>query len=266
MVKNKDIEKQKQHFESVAGEYINARNNPRHALLQNTVWEIFWRNGEMEKWRTNFIPAENLNILEAMCGRAELYEILKKYIRRPFSFNAFDYSDTMVTYAQQLHPELLIWQQDVTTFRNREAYDIIFIIGGLHHVYAHKERVLKNIADSLRPGGLFISSEPTYNNPLFYFVRDLIYRKNKAFDHETEKAFTTKELNTLAGDCGLDLITQLNFGLLAYILWQNPEVFPSLNKGGVNFAKYVINIEKIFWKTRIARFFSFATLSAYRKR
>ena len=171
----------------------------------------------------------------------------------------------MVDYVRKKHSDMDVQVQDVTTFRADRAYDVVYIIGGLHHVHKYTAKVMANIANSLVPGGLFINFEPTHNNILFSAIRKAIYIKNSFFDQETERGFTTKELDKMACECSLQPVRQIYPGLLAYVLWYNPDAFPLLNRGSIDFARKVINLESRLWSTQFARFFSFATLSCYRK-
>jgi len=222
------------------------------------MWDVFLKD-------IPFPSAEKLKVLEAMCGCADFYGILREHLGDDFTFDAFDYSESMAAFAKKKNPGINVWSQDVTTFCASESYHIICIIGGLHHVHRHVDKVLRNIRRSLLPGGLFINLEPTHNNPLFALIRQVIYWKNKIFDAGTERGFTTAELNTLARSHGLRLVRQLYPGLLAYILWYNPDAFPMLNKGSMRFAETLIRTEGKIWSNWLVRFFSFATLSCYRK-
>jgi len=254
-----DIVHQREHFESISKIYQESRNDAKHLFLKKHMWDVFLKD-------IPFPSSEKLNVLEAMCVAADFYGILRERLGDDsFSFDAFDYPENMVTFAQKENPGIKVWNQDVTTFCAPESYDIICIIGGLHHVHWHTDMVLHNISCSLRTGGLFINSEPTHNNPLFSIIRQSIYRKNSFFDNETERGFATAELNTSAQSHGLRLVHQLYHGLLAYCLWYNPGAFPLLNIGSQQFVEKYILLEAKLWGSKLARFFSFATLSCYRK-
>ncbi|MDR0476892.1 MAG: class I SAM-dependent methyltransferase [Desulfobulbaceae bacterium] len=253
-----DIVRQRDHFEKIAELYRQARNDPKHLLLKKYIWDIFLKG-------ISFPAVEKLNVLEAMCGYGEFYDILQERLDKDFVFDAFDYSESMVAFAQERNPGINIWTQDVTTFCAPNSYDIICVIGGLHHVHRYIDKVLRNISLSLRSDGLFINLEPTANNPIFTWTRQAIYRKNSFFDADTERGFTTAELNKAVLSRGMRLIRQLYPGLLAYVLWYNPDALPWLNKGTSFFAEELIRTESKVWESGLARFFSFATLSCYRK-
>ena len=96
-------------------------------------------------------------------------------------------------------------------------------------------------------------------------VRKLIYLKNSFFDEDNEQAFTTSELNNLAKDNNLFPVIQLYPGLLAYVLWYNPDAFPMLDKGSPKLAEKYCKIESKLWTGHFARYLSFATLTCYKK-
>jgi len=252
-----DIEKQREHFDRVAQQYVSAHQDPKCVYVMDAIF------GEL--FAAAHFSETDIAVLDAMCGSAFGYALFAKYLKTPFIYEGFDYSENMVVFAKQKYPDLHIYQQDITTFSPQKQYDIAIIIGGLHHVYAQRHVAARNIADALKPGGLFLNFEPTHNNKLFDAVRSYIYRNNPQFDADTECDFSTEELNELMTENGFSVDTQFFPGLLAYVLWGNPDVFPWLNRGNLWIAKKLVKIEKIFWRTRLARFLSFVTVSAYLK-
>lgn len=61
------------------------------------------------------------------------------------------------------------------------GFDVVFIIGGLHHCANDLPQVLDNVAMMLKPGGIFLMQEP---NARFFLekVRQVWYRKDPMFD------------------------------------------------------------------------------------
>lgn len=252
-------EKQIEHFNRIASEYYNARQNPKFSLICSKIWEIVFKSHIFKDLNGP------LNILDAMCGFANGYDILNDNLKTEFRYSGFDYSEEMVRYASQKHPSLRLFVCDILNYSEYETYDIILLIGGLHHVYASAGQAVSNISKALKPGGLFINFEPTNNNFLWKWIRNRIYEKNVIFDADTEKAFTTSEMHTIAQKNNLIVIDELYPGLLAYVLWYNPEAFPSLNIGSLSFVSSFSSLESHIWRTRFARYFSFATLTVYKK-
>lgn len=162
------IEEQKEHFENIAGLYCEARKDKKHLLVKNFIFNYLFN------FINKNVKKENVSILDAMCGNAECYDIINNKANFDFSYSAFDYSENMVKEAQKLHPETDIFLGDITSLNLTTKYDMIFLIGGLHHVYNSKEIVVKNISDLLNGGGLFVNFEPTHNNFLLRKVREYI--------------------------------------------------------------------------------------------
>lgn len=255
-----DIERQRCHFEKIAKNYFQARKNRNSLEIKKEIWKFFFN--QFNKY-FEVEPASRVYILDAMCGALDNHEYFVQMFPNDFSYDAFDYSPTMIEFARHNHPDLHIFNEDICKIHFIEAYDIVVLIGGLHHVYKNVACALANIAKALKPGGFFISFEPTNNNFLTKLIRNITYKTNSLFDEATEHGFTTKELDTLCHAAGLEKIFQFYPGLLAYILWYNPDAFPLLNVGKTNFVKKLVAFEKKFWTHPLACFFSFATFTCY---
>jgi SAM-dependent methyltransferase len=249
-----DIERQKEHFNKIADLYYSSRQDKKHLLVKKAIWDSV--NIEIEK---------NALVLEAMCGYCDAIEILTMKASQFFNYDGFDYSDVMVRIAKERYPGAHIWGQDIVQFDSNKKYDFIFVIGGLHHVYKYVDRAIANLINALDEEGRIIIFEPTHNNVIFRKARELIYKHNKLFDAENEKGFSTKEINDLFESKNLLPEQQIFPGLLAYILWYNPDAFPLLNIGGDAFCRLLLALEKPLWRSKLARFFSFATLTVYKK-
>jgi hypothetical protein len=254
-----DIERQAAHFESIAGNYYASRSNAAHLAFKDVLWRKFFdRNAPV-------FSGCKRKVLEPMCGYGEGRKIIDTHLGGLFSYTGFDISVEMVKKAQQNHPADHIFHQDVTTYEPHEEYEILVIIGGLHHVYRHTDHVLKILSKSTACGGLFISFEPTHNNLVIGKIRQHIYNRNSFFDNETEQGFELEALNSSFVSAGFTLVDQMYPGLLAYVLYYNPDAFPRLMKGGPGFARFFSTAESFLWKSCVAKRLSFATLSLWRK-
>jgi SAM-dependent methyltransferase len=172
----------------------------------------------------------------------------------------------MINYARKIYPSLSFSIQDVTTYVSEEIYDVIILIGGLHHVYSAADKAVCNLSKALKKGGLFLNFEPINNNYLLKKIRSSIYKNNDLFDDLTEKAFESRELRQLFLNHGLEIVDVLYPGLLAYVLWYNPDAFPLLDHGPLKFVSLLSTLEeKFLWRTRLAYHMSFVTLTISRK-
>jgi SAM-dependent methyltransferase len=252
------IERQRAHFDSIAGQYYEARRNANHVLLKSLIWREFF-----SRWPG---PRRGgLDVLEAMCGFAEGKDIIENGLGLPVRYTGFDYSGEVVARLQNARPELAVSCADVTTFTTGKQYDIVMILGGLHHVPDAAGDVVVRLAAALKPGGHFISLEPTHGNGVFRLVREAIYRRNPLFDAATEQAFVTDRLFALFRNAGLALVDTMYPGLLSYVLYYNPDAFPLLNRGGTRAVRAAFAIDRPLMRTVIGKTLSFATLTLWRK-
>lgn len=253
------IEQQRRHFDSISESYRLARRNRNHLLLKDLIWGMFLR----DKY---FLDGGTLRVLEPMCGFADGRNILSRYLNTEVLYRGFDYSDQVVRRLIEDEPGIDVWTADVTRYRPpRGAFDVIILLGGLHHVPDHAAEVVAQLSDGLRSGGYFFSLEPTHGNSFFKAVREGIYKKNRLFDEETERGFMLRDYMALFEAADLRLVDRIFPGLLSYVLYYNPDAFPWLNVGGVKSVKFAFALDRPFLRTRLAGVFSFATLALWQK-
>lgn len=252
-------EKQRAHFNSIASFYISSRDGDNKKCLDEAMWGAFFEE-----------CAAHLNgidkVLEPMCGVADGYFILRRGLGRVFDYHGFDYSEEMVKHARERNPGISLSQADATTFTSDgKLYDLILLIGGLHHVYNHAEDVINNLKSTIRTGGFFISFEPTHSNPIQYLIRHIVYSRNKIFDRDNEAGFQSEALDKYFANASFVKVAQFYPGLLSYILYYNPDAFPFLNLGGPKLVELIFTLDKIIWKSPIGRALSFATLTLWKR-
>ena len=252
------VAQQKQHFNEIAELYERSRQHPNHLKLKELIWGRFFRGGLT-------VRNSPVRVLEPMCGFADGYDILSKHVSHTIDYSGFDYSDEVVSRLKSNRPSHNVWQQDVSKFSSDRKFDIIILLGGLHHVPHIASNVVSRLADSLADGGYFINLEPTHGNLIFQKIRQRIYDRNPLFDEETERAFSVGELYSFFTNAGLHCELAMYPGLLAYTLYYNPDAFPGLNIGTPTTVNAIWTVEKPFVNTWIAKKLSFATLSLWRK-
>jgi SAM-dependent methyltransferase len=74
-----------------------------------------------------------------------------------------------------------------------QKFDVAMVVGGLHHCSVDLSRTLANIADLLKPGGVFLLLEPNREFVL-EGARKLWYRMDRYFDADTESALAHTDL------------------------------------------------------------------------
>ncbi len=253
-----DLERQREHFKSISERDREARSHGNHKHLKHLIWEAFLE-GKPE------LDRPGLRVLEAMCGYAEGHDILETHLGVELDYEGFDYSDSVVDYMREHRPELHISHHDVTQFTSAKRYDLIVVLGGLHHVPNHCDQALERLYEALEPGGYMINLEPTHGLWLTRTVRELIYAKNSLFDELTERAFDVDEYEATFERHGFELADAMYPGLLSYVLYYNPDAFPLLNLGDASTVDTVFNLERPLLRTPLARACSFATLALWRK-
>lgn len=256
---DKDLkEQQREHFNKISQQYLEGKHDPKFLELQKLLWDdVFSLINDYKK--------RKLSILEPMCGFLEGYKLLNKF-NFQFDYVGFDFSDEVVNKINIDFPELNVFHGDVTKYTTSKKFDLIILIGGLHHVPNDAKQVVQNLSSMLKKDGLFISFEPTHFNPLNKAIRDFIYQKNKIFEYETERGFHLNELKSFFKDAQLSEYSILYPGLLSYIMYYNPYAFPSLNSGSTWLVNKLYSIDKLFFRNIIGKFFSFATLSIWIKK
>lgn len=254
------VERQRRHFDGIAAHYANSRRHPNHLLLKDLIWSSFFAGKD-------FIPRECERVLEPMCGLGEGHDILRRHLyRRDFSYLGFDYSLPMVEAARACRPELDFEHQDVSTFAaDGDSWDLVVLIGGLHHVYARCEAVIEGLSAALRPGGYFLNFEPTHACWLTRSVRDRIYARNALFDPATEQGFELDDLDGLFRRQGYRKVDQVYAGLAAYVLYYNPDAFPGLNLGGERAVRTAFWFDRLIWRRALGRKLAFATITLWQK-
>ncbi|MFN0318226.1 MAG: class I SAM-dependent methyltransferase [Burkholderiales bacterium] len=253
-----DVERQARHFEGIASRYLAARGGISHLEMKSLLWRDFFG--------TNLSLLNSpARVLEPMCGYAEGYSILSSYLPHKFSYVGFDYSPALVQEATRRAHGGQVFVQDITTFQSPERFDLIILIGGLHHVHKHTGNVLGRLYRALLPGGWFISFEPTQNNWITREIRARIYRHNALFDEKTERGYDLHEINAEYRSAGFEIVDQMYPGLLAYVLYYNPDAFPVLNQGGIKGVRGLYRLERPYYRSCLARWASFTTLSLLRK-
>jgi SAM-dependent methyltransferase len=252
------VEQQRSHFNSIAQRYHEQRQTPNHLCFKDLMWSYFFRDKKG-------IVRDGMTVLEPMCGYGDGKALLEKHFGVKIDYEGFDYSDAVIEILKKENPDIIVKRQDVTKYEPARQYDMMILIGSLHHVPNHTGDVLKRLAGGLKPGGFFVNYEPTQNNFIFRAVRNYIYKKNDLFDAETERAFDLEPFNDMFRAAGLKIVDQIYPGLLAFILYYNPDAFPFLNVGGKGLVRFIFGIDKLFFRNVIGRKLSFATITLLRK-
>ncbi len=250
------INHQNDHFDSIAEKYYEARQDSKHLLYKSLLLDYM-----LSELSISMKKRGRIAVIEPMCGYGEGKSFVERYISDNIDYEGFDFNETLIRKVKENFPDINIYKEDVTKFDTDKKYDIVILIGGLHHVPDYAEYVIKKIGKILKTGGVFINFEPTHNNIFIALARLFVYKLNAFFDDATEHDFSLGQLNNMYRAAGLRIYRQYYPGLLGYILWYNPDAFPLLNIGTESLVKRVFNFEKKLISGKYGRFVSFTTFS-----
>ena len=252
-------ELQRKHYDNISERYIQARKNENHRSYRDSIFSHVFTELVKKSNKENFPK-----VLEAMCGNADNSILFLEYFPKS-SISGFDYSEKMVEDCKKNFPQINVFHKNILEFDEKNQYDLIILIGGLHHVYKDTLRVLKLLRNSLKEGGYLLNFEPTHNNFLWKYVRERIYKKNDAFEENSEEGYELTKLNIIYNESGFKKVYQIYPGLIGYILYYNPEAFPKLNFGNKNSARFFANFDIWLGKTWLGKKLSFASFSILEK-
>jgi SAM-dependent methyltransferase len=251
-------ERQRRHYEGVAEKYYKCRQSNNHLVFKDLLWHSFFQNKD-------FLKESVSKVLEPMCGYAEGKEIIEKYVNANIEYEGFDCSDKCLDIAKRIDPDIKVYNMDAAKFKTNGKFDLIILIGGLHHISDLAKDFVNTLYGALNKGGYFINFEPTHNNGLYKSIRKFVYKKNPMFDCQSESGFALSCLDSIYSSCRFKIIDQIYPGLVSYILYFNPEAFGFLNIGNGNTVKRLFHIEKSFFRSPLGRKLSFATLTLLQK-
>lgn len=253
-----NVKRQIHHFDERSILYFNARNQKKNIYYRKLLFSHCLKGIEIEK--------ELIRVLDPMCGYGTGYKVIKGiFSGKRIIYKGFDASPEIVNIAKRIHPNAEFRVSDVLDMFDSKKYDVLIVLGGVHHVPDYAMEVFEKFYNALVPGGILINFEPTYNNIFMKFVTGNIYRRNPSFESETERRFSLNELNFMYKVAGFDIKKQLYPGLLAYLLWYNPQIFKCFNIGNKKLIRKIFKKERFLYSRRFGRKWSAATFSVLQK-
>lgn len=149
------IDHQNEHFEQIAERYYEARQGKKHLLYKRLLLKYM-----LSDVGHQINNQKKIAVLEPMCGYGEGRDIVKRFIVKDIEYEGFDYNDTLIEKVKKDNPDINIYKQDVTKFSTEKKFDIVILIGGLHHVHDYARDVVKNIGGMLKYGGYLLILNP----------------------------------------------------------------------------------------------------------
>lgn len=134
------------------------------------------------------------NILEIGCGAGFTTDYLQnKYTK----YTGIDYSENLINYAIHHNSSTNVKFKciNLKEFYSNEKYDVILMIGVLHHI-PEPETAIKSLNKLLAPDGVIVINEPQRGNPVIGLLRKL--RKRIDSNYSTDQVeFSENEIRSI---------------------------------------------------------------------
>lgn len=202
---------QREHYDSISAQY---------AAHYGDQWSQCYRNRFTNARLFAGIDLRGLKVLDALCGSGETTEYL---LAQGAHVTGVDISPSEMARFQSRYPQAVAHCASVlATGLPSESFDLVTVMGGLHHVHPDTSAAVAEIHRVLKPGGWFCFHEP-HAGSLPDLLRKLWYRCDPLFA-SNEAAIDLPALQR-------EFATRFNFvsewygGNLAYLLVLNSLIF-----------------------------------------
>lgn len=165
------------------------------------------------------IQLKGARVLEAMCGSGHSTGVL---LEHGAHVTGLDVSQEAIALFRRKWPQCDAVVADVLEHGlEPESFDVVVVVGGLHHVHPNVDAAVTEIWKLLRPGGFFCFSEP-HSGSAVDLVRRWWYRRDPLFE-SNEAAIDVASLRQFA-DGMFDFRREHYFGNIAHTLVLNSMV------------------------------------------
>lgn len=176
-------------------------------------WKNYLKNKPIEeylKWKTNYwhqfsesinvLPNANIKVLDAGCGPAGIFTIL-----RDQSVIAIDpllevYAEEIPHFEKTRYPQVNFIQSGLESIDYQEEFDLVYCLNVINHV-EDLSKTLNNLSRALKSKGTFVLSIDGHN---YQFLKKL-YRLIPAIDILHPHQYDLKEYQEMGLALGLEL-------------------------------------------------------------
>ena len=200
-------QRQRRHYDGLVDRY------EIHATDELTVR---YRRRFIDRPLFERIDLHDRAVLEAMCGSGHSTGYL---LERGARVTGLDVSEQAIALFRRKWPQCDalvgdLLQHDLPP----ESFDVVAIVGGLHHVHPNVEAAVAEIWKLLKPNGLFCFSEP-HTGSLLDHVRRWWYRRDRLFEDNESAIDVTRLRRSVEGQFAF--LSERYFGNVAHTLVLN---------------------------------------------
>jgi SAM-dependent methyltransferase len=198
-----------------------------HYEVIGEAYEVHYSDPTSREYRDRFLHAPlfsgiDLNgkrALDAMSGSGSLSDFMQREGAR---VTGLDISPTQIAmYREKLPGCEAVCGSMLNSDLPDASFDIIAVVGGLHHLHPHLDEAINEIYRLLKPGGWFCFTEP-HTGSLPDVLRTIWYQFDPLFE-DNEAAVDVKALKN-ANDYRFAFEVERAMGNLAYIVVLNSMV------------------------------------------
>lgn len=202
---------QKQHYERIAAEYdVHYNDLYSQKYMQRFVFEPMFAG----------IDVENKSVLEAMCGGGQTTKFL---LDNRAKVTGLDISPQQTANFKRRHQRAgVLCGSILNSGIASESFDIVTVVGGIHHMPPYTNESVLEIHRILKPGGYFCFMEP-HSESVAESFRRAWYKRDSLFA-ENEAAVNMSELHERFSRY-FDFKNEHYLGNLGYLLVLNSMVF-----------------------------------------
>jgi len=178
-------------FNSIAGQYCRKDLLPAQRVA---------RQCRLGQTLRGIVSGSDIAVLEVGCGAGFAVEYLRgSYLQ----YVGVDHSDALIELARKYHSGegIRFENADIMTFETDGRFDVILMIGVLHH-FEEICGAMKRMVKLLKPGGWLVANEPQPGNPIIRIARWIRKQVDSGYSAE-QRELSADELRRLFGECGL---------------------------------------------------------------
>lgn len=178
-------QKQKLHYDRISQEYN---------LHYSDEWSVRYRDQFLHEVLFHGLELQGKRVLDAMCGYGDVTRYL---LDRGADVVGLDISE------KQIEAYKARWQCEGVAASildhglENESFDIVVVLGALHHMPPHLNESIAAIHRLLRPGGALCFAEP-HRHSILELPRQLWYRLDPLFEENEESIDIDEIENTFA--------------------------------------------------------------------